>query len=57
MSDLIRIEVQDQHGNWQYYGDVSNVPTEIKRGMKAALKTSRGKKSKKQELSTQKLEQ
>jgi hypothetical protein len=45
--DMIRIEVQDQFGQWHRYTKVSNTPTSIKFGMQTALKTQLASKSKK----------
>lgn len=47
MSNLVRIEVQDQFGRWQKYTSVVNSPISIKQGLQAALKTQLAAKSKK----------
>jgi hypothetical protein len=47
MSNLVRIEVQDQFGRWQKYTSVVNNPISIKQGLQAALKTQLAAKSKK----------
>ena len=47
MSNLIRIEVQDQFGRWQKYTSVANSATSIKLGLQTALKTQLASKSKK----------
>lgn len=47
MSDLIRIEIQDQFGRWQTYTRVINNPTTIKQRLHNALKQQLAQKSKK----------
>jgi hypothetical protein len=47
MSNLIRIEIQDQFGRWQRYTRVVNNPTEIKLGLQRALKQQLAQKSRK----------
>ena len=47
MSNLVRIEVQDQFGKWHTYTRVSNMPTSIKQGLEAGLRTQLAQKSKK----------
>jgi hypothetical protein len=47
MSNLVRIEVQDQFGRWQKYTSVANTPSSIKLGLQTALKTQLASKSKK----------
>lgn len=47
MSDLIRIEIQDQFGRWQTYTRVVNNPTVIRQGLQNALKQQLAQKSKK----------
>jgi hypothetical protein len=44
---MIRIEVQDQFGQWHRYTKVANTPTSIKFGLQTALKTQLASKSKK----------
>jgi len=47
MSNMVRIEVQDQFGKWHRYTRVANNPTNIKHGLEAGLKTQLASKSKK----------
>jgi hypothetical protein len=47
MSNLVRIEVQDQFGNWHTYTRVTNMPTSIKHGLEAGLRTQLAQKSRK----------
>jgi hypothetical protein len=44
---MIRIEVQDQFGQWHRYTKVANTATSIKFGLQTALKTQLASKSKK----------
>ena len=47
MGNYVRIEVQDQFGQWHRYTRVVNSPISIKQGLQAALKTQLASKSKK----------
>ncbi len=47
MTNLIRIEIQDQFGRWQTYTRVINSPTNIKQGLETALRQQLAQKSKK----------
>lgn len=47
MSNMVRIEVQDQFGKWHTFKRVANNPTSIKHGLDAGLKTQLASKSKK----------
>jgi hypothetical protein len=47
MSNLVRIEIQDQFGKWHTYTRVTNSPTSIKQGLETALKQQLAQKSKK----------
>jgi hypothetical protein len=47
VSKMVRIEVQNQQGQWTRYTGVANTPSSIKSGLQSALKTAMGKKSKK----------
>ena len=44
---MIRIEVQDQFGQWHRYTKVANTPSSIKFGLQTALKAQLASKSKK----------
>ena len=46
MSNQVAIEVQDQFGAWHHFQTVSNTAASIKLGLKSALKSPLGKKSK-----------
>ena len=47
MSNMVRIEVQDQFGKWHRHKTVANNATSIKHGLEAGLKTQLASKSKK----------
>lgn len=47
MSNLVRIEIQDQFGKWHTYTRVTNSPTSIKQGLENGLKQQLAQKSKK----------
>jgi hypothetical protein len=47
MSNLVRIEIQDQFGKWNTFTRVNNTPTSIKQGLETALKQQLAQKSKK----------
>ena len=47
MANMVRIEVQDQHGTWQRYSTVVNSGVNIKQALERALKTQLASKSKK----------
>ena len=42
---MIRIEVQDEFGNWHFFTRVANVPTSIKQALENSLKSQLAKKS------------
>ena len=44
---MVRIEIQDQVGQWHTYTRVNNYPTSIAQALKTALKTQLASKSKK----------
>jgi len=47
MSNMVRIEIQDQFGAWHSYTRVSNNPSSIQQALKTALKAQLAQKSKK----------
>ena len=47
MSNMIRIEIQDQFGAWHTYTRVTNVPSSIKQALQNGLNTQLAQKSKK----------
>lgn len=47
MSNLVRIEIQDQFGHWHTYTRVVNNPSSIQHGLQTALKQQLAQKSKK----------
>lgn len=47
MSDLVRIEIQDQFGKWHTYTRVVNSPISIKQTLQTALRQQLAQKSRK----------
>ena len=47
MTNMVRIEIQDQFGAWHSYTRVSSNPSSIQQALKTALKAQLAQKSKK----------
>lgn len=47
MANMVRIEIQDQFGQWHSYTQVSNHASSIQQALKTALKAQLAQKSKK----------
>jgi len=47
MANMVRIEIQNQHGEWKSFTKVANNPASIKLSLQRAVNTQMAQKSKK----------